>query len=179
MENEKRKYWFFGSKLNTGLLLILILLMAVALRWMYKNKKTYLPILGQESPVTQTDNQNAARSITYTYSNHGFSIELPIGSTPKKFDETDGGDISYFLFRGVYLDYSRRASWWEKNKLIKYTYMRDQKIGETTFKVYLWDNGTHYWFRNEESGYDFLATDNNESKLEELLKTFKFFNGNN
>lgn len=40
MENNK-KFWFFGSKLNTFLLLILIILMVIALRFMYKNQDAY------------------------------------------------------------------------------------------------------------------------------------------
>jgi hypothetical protein len=42
--NKKRKYWFFGSKLNTALLLILTILMVIALRWMSKNKQLYIPV---------------------------------------------------------------------------------------------------------------------------------------
>jgi hypothetical protein len=45
MDNEQqRKYWFFGSKLNTVLLLVLIILMAIALLWMYQDKGRYIPI---------------------------------------------------------------------------------------------------------------------------------------
>ncbi len=39
----QNKFWFFGSKLNTALLLILIVLMIFALRIMVENKETYLP----------------------------------------------------------------------------------------------------------------------------------------
>ncbi|MEJ0001907.1 MAG: Gmad2 immunoglobulin-like domain-containing protein [bacterium] len=38
-----KKYWFFGSKLNTALLLVLIILMVIALRFMYQNKQVYFP----------------------------------------------------------------------------------------------------------------------------------------
>ncbi len=49
MQNEmdKKEYWFFGSKLNTVLLLVLIILMIFAIRIMLQNKETYLPGLGQ------------------------------------------------------------------------------------------------------------------------------------
>ncbi|MCX6753957.1 MAG: hypothetical protein NTV03_02805 [Candidatus Nomurabacteria bacterium] len=40
---DKKKYWFFGSKLNTALLLILIILMIIALRYMFQNKEVYFP----------------------------------------------------------------------------------------------------------------------------------------
>ncbi len=45
---ENKKYWFFGSKLNTALLLTLIILMVVALKWMHENKEVYLPTMMQE-----------------------------------------------------------------------------------------------------------------------------------
>ena len=40
---------FFDSKLNTILLLILIILMIIALRWMFANKSTYLPGMTQSN----------------------------------------------------------------------------------------------------------------------------------
>ncbi len=56
---------FFGSKLNTVLLVILIILMIIALRFMYKNKETYFPSLGQQKITTNNlnsynPNQNTA-----------------------------------------------------------------------------------------------------------------------
>jgi len=50
MENNnlEKEYWgksFYGSKLNTVLLLILIVLMIFALRFMYQNQGEYLPDL--------------------------------------------------------------------------------------------------------------------------------------
>ncbi len=41
MENEQRKYWFFGSKLNSVLLIVLIVLMVIAIKQMYKNQEFY------------------------------------------------------------------------------------------------------------------------------------------
>ncbi len=46
---EEKKYWFFGSKLNTALLLVLIILMVIAIRFMLQNKETYLPIIKKET----------------------------------------------------------------------------------------------------------------------------------
>lgn len=42
-EDQSRKYWFFGSKLNTVLLLVLIVLMILALRIMMQDKGRYFP----------------------------------------------------------------------------------------------------------------------------------------
>jgi hypothetical protein len=45
---------FFGSKLNTVLLLILIVLMVGTLHFMWKEKETYLPYLNNEEEVKVT-----------------------------------------------------------------------------------------------------------------------------
>lgn len=55
---------FFGSKLNTALLLILIILMVIAIRFMYKNKEVYLPILSQKEQVGQNINNIENNIIT-------------------------------------------------------------------------------------------------------------------
>lgn len=52
---DKNKYWFFGSKLNTVLLLVLIILMIVALRWMSEDREKYLPTIPNEQ-VKQLNN---------------------------------------------------------------------------------------------------------------------------
>ncbi len=59
MENENKKYWFFGSKLNSVLLLILIILMIIALKWMHDNKEVYVPTVEQEkqTPTEQVMNR--------------------------------------------------------------------------------------------------------------------------
>ncbi len=46
---------FFGSKLNSVLLLILIVLMIFALRIMLKDKGTYLPVLEQNVPAREVE----------------------------------------------------------------------------------------------------------------------------
>jgi hypothetical protein len=55
---------FFGSKLNTVLLLVLIILMVIALRFMLKNKEVYIPILSQQQ--TQQINQQQNNNISNT-----------------------------------------------------------------------------------------------------------------
>lgn len=49
---EDKKCWFFGSKLNSVLLLILIVLMVIALRFMFQNKEIYFPT---ENNTTETE----------------------------------------------------------------------------------------------------------------------------
>jgi hypothetical protein len=45
---DNKKFWFFGSKLNTALLFILIILMIVALRWMYQDRQKYIKIFNDD-----------------------------------------------------------------------------------------------------------------------------------
>lgn len=45
---QNNKYWFFSSKLNTVLLLFLIILMIIALKIMFKDKSKYFPELAEE-----------------------------------------------------------------------------------------------------------------------------------
>jgi len=55
----KNKYFgseFYSSWLNTILIFVLIVLMVIALRFMYKNQETYLPVLQQENEVKQQVN---------------------------------------------------------------------------------------------------------------------------
>lgn len=50
---------FFGSKLNTGLLIILIILLAIAIKIMLQNKQVYLPEFSQPTS-TQTKTSEPA-----------------------------------------------------------------------------------------------------------------------
>ncbi len=45
---------FFGAKLNTVLLLVLIILMVIAIKIMLRNEATYLPFLASNQTQTQT-----------------------------------------------------------------------------------------------------------------------------
>ncbi len=49
-QEQSKKYWFFGSKLNTALLLILIILMVIAIRIMMKDSGTYFSMLSKKLP---------------------------------------------------------------------------------------------------------------------------------
>lgn len=50
---DKNKYWFFGSKLNTALLFILIILMVIAINIMRKDPTKYFPEFTQNK-IEQT-----------------------------------------------------------------------------------------------------------------------------
>lgn len=169
MENEQRKYWFFGSKLNTALLLILIILMVVALRWMYQNKQTYSLLPSPDGPgetLQYGEDNNTQIKDTYTYTNHGFSIELPKGFIPTEMKGENVPNLFVSLPKGGLIYGS--VSDWEKYTLPSYTYIKDQKIGETIFKTYVYDGVTSYWFKQGNVSYEFNNID------QDILKTFKF-----
>ncbi len=162
MENEQnKKYWFFGSKLNTVLLLVLIILMVVAIRIMLQNKETYLPVLENESNTTQNLKD------TYTYTNHGFSIELPKGYVPTENASEGGPAIGISLPQGG-LAYVTDATWWEQYGHQDFQYLKDEKIGSYTFKVFNYSGKTFYWLKQGNVGYEFSGIDIN------ILKSFKF-----
>jgi len=192
MENDQnKKYWFFGSKLNTALLLVLIVLMVIALVWMKKDGDKYFGFLekGDEQKVEQEEEKETEKEVvkpqvkdTYTYTNHGFSIELPKGFVPTETKIGPVGDANIMLSDSVKLSYNTNALSWEKIASQDLKYLRDEKIGETTFKVYseraIEINNEVYWFRQGNVGYHFsLATgadSTTKNSFFNILKTFKF-----
>ena len=54
---------FFGSKLNSVLLFILIILMIIALYVMFQNKETYLPKFVRQNPVVYTAQEEIPTNI--------------------------------------------------------------------------------------------------------------------
>lgn len=114
---------------------------------------------------------------TYVYTSNGFSIELPEGYTPSEITGETGPTLSFELPTG-WLIYVSDADWWEQNNLVgQAIYLRDQKIGETVFKVYRYsgssDGSEFYWFRQGNVAYLFNGTD-----IEEFMETFRFVGWN-
>lgn len=130
-------------------------------------KKIFIPII-IDNPIANT----------YTYKNHGFTIELPKGFVPKESDSEGGPYTTITLPEGNgVLGYLKDLSWWEKYDAPIYTYLGTEKIGTTTFLLYKY-NDTEYpnsdqryfIYKQGNVGYMFNVNDKNR----ELLKTFKF-----
>jgi hypothetical protein len=160
-----------SSKINTVLLVVLIILVGVGI-WMLYDKKE------GEYKNDQTINQNIPQpqipipatptvATTYTYKNHGFTMELPKGYIPHEEQSEGGPSISIGLPKNSHMAYVTNSTFWEQFNVSTYTYIRSEKIGSTTFKVY--DNGgqTTYWYKQGNVGYEFFGDI-------DLLKTFKF-----
>lgn len=112
MENEQRKYWFFGSKLNTALLLILIILMVVAIRFMLQNKETYLPVLSDksiQSAETQTSQNLRTGPVLTSYSTVDFSFDY---DSTAKIDKNNQP-----MYKGTTTQISKGQDWVQVNFL--------------------------------------------------------------
>ncbi len=183
----EKDYWgknFFGSKLNSGLLLVLIVLMVIALMLMSKDREKYFSFLGgdKEAVEEQKELEEKDETIrpqvkdTYTYTNHGFSIELPKGFIPK--EETGSMVTSISLPNGDTLLYISDAVTWEKSNMLfaKDCPPKDTRIGETMFKLYECGEQDIYWLKKGNVAYDFRTgvTSEQKSQLINLLSTFKF-----
>ncbi len=141
------------------LLLIAILLLAYIA---FKPKAVVAPIEeGTNTPVSEVKD-------IYTYTNHGFSIELPKGFVPAEIKSENNISTDISLSQGV-VQYVTNATWWEKNIFKNANYEKDEKIGSTTFKMYSYAGDVFYWFKQGNVGYEFSA-----DVTRKQLETFKF-----
>ncbi|MBP9711683.1 MAG: hypothetical protein KBD55_01475 [Candidatus Pacebacteria bacterium] len=105
------------------------------------------------------------------YSKQGFSIELPRGFTPTEYQAEGGPAIQISLPVGG-LAYVTNPSFWEKNNISSYTFVKEQKFGNNIFKVYLFGSDPVYWLTVGGVGYEFSAQQIDKAKLENLLQAF-------
>lgn len=81
---ENKKFWFFGSKLNTALLVVLIVLMVIALRWMSENRQVYFPEdsetkINKDSQVLKKDVVNNIKTTYLDYKSNGGTVVVQKG----------------------------------------------------------------------------------------------------
>lgn len=149
-------------KNNKILIILLMLILGLLVYLVFKPKDTLAPV-AENNPVGE---ENTQVKDTYTYTNHGFSIELPKGFVPSERQGENIPSLLVSLPKGA-LVYGTVADW-ERFTLPSYTYSKDQKIGETIFKVYTYDGVTSYWFKQGNVSYEFNNVDPS------ILRTFKF-----
>lgn len=125
-------------------------------------------------PIVIANTMSSAN--TYIYKNHGFMMELPKGYVPQEVKGETGPTISIALpGDSGWLIYITDATWWEKYNLTgQATFIRNEKIGSTTFKVYKYPNANEefYFFRQGNVAYVF------NGDIEQYMKTFKFVGWN-
>ncbi len=163
---------FFGSKTNGILLLILIILMIIALLWMWQDRQKYLSMLENKTEeVVQEEQGEQQVKDTYTYTNHGFSIELPIGFVPKETKNRTEASIDITLPGENRLVYVTDLSSMDFGILVPAN-IKKEKIGDTVFTVSAVDKNENsiYGFEQGNVGYHFIG----DTSLVDLLKTFKF-----
>ena len=94
----KNKYWIFRSDNYVGVLgIIFAVLVAVLIFLSFKYDKEHCTLWGCDDSVYLQEEMNEVNvKNTYTYTNHGFSIELPTGFTPveKDWQNGQGTDIT-------------------------------------------------------------------------------------
>lgn len=125
--------------------------------------------------------ENSVMGLNYIYKNHGVTFELPksfVMPAESRLENSSGVDMDVYVITlpNGYLSYTTSAPWWEKNNISQYKYVKDEKIGETTFKVYTNknDNGLivyYYWFKRGNVGYEFRF---NSELDKNILNTFRF-----
>jgi len=95
---------FFGSKLNSVLLLVLIVLMVIALRFMFKNKEIYLPSIAQdvkkenpENVINQKDQiQNSIEELVlwkWNMNSKTVTFKLPLDWGARSYDSGEGSSL--------------------------------------------------------------------------------------
>lgn len=135
-----------------------------------KNNK-YISYQGPEKLWVNENEEVSTTKDTYTYRNHGFTIELPKGFVPEEREYNSNYVIS--LPNNSNMLYITNASLWENNNLSN-KYIKNEKIGINNFKVY--DNGhvLNYYFRQGNVAY-LLFSDSLDYKY---INTFKFVGWN-
>jgi hypothetical protein len=145
-----------------------------------KNNK-YTSYHGSERLLVTEKEEISTNTDTYTYKDHGFTMELPKGYIPHE-EESEGGPAIMIKLPVGGLAYVTDATFWEKYNISPNSYIKDEKIGDTIFKIYNYENTKVYWFKKGNVGYEFsvvkFSTIKDTTELENLIKTFKFVGWN-
>ncbi|MEI6352345.1 MAG: hypothetical protein WCO35_00170 [Candidatus Nomurabacteria bacterium] len=157
--------------LKTILPIIIVIILVLLVLFFYKNSKNdsdnfiNKPI---ENTVATTTLNSGDSSTTYLYKNHGFSIELPKGYVVPTESVNGRGTYTEIYFPNSTMTYITDVVN-QDNNLSKFENKGEEKIGDTTFKIYFNKsmNAYLYWFKQGKVGYLFSGD-------KDLLKTFKF-----
>lgn len=173
-----KKYWLFKGDNWVGVLGIAVIIIIIGLIVAsFKYDKEHCTLWGCDyENFNYSEDKISEDNIkgTYTYTNHGFSIELPEGFVPKQEQQHSGPGLVISLPVGtlVYVTDSN-IDFWQTN-IKEYVYVQDKKIGETTFKIYTYLGSTYYWYQKGKVAYEFSISTDKKNELETILGTFKF-----
>lgn len=161
--------------------IIILIILGILVFNFYKNSKidpnSFIdkPTENVVATTTLNNTNSPTSSTTFLYKNHGFSIELPKGYVVKE-QKSEGGPAISISLPVSNLSYVTDSLFWEENAIPSYTYIKDEKIGQTLFKVYTYSGNNVYWFKQGKVGYEFIGREKVE--LEKLIETFKFIGWN-
>ncbi|MGI9118177.1 MAG: hypothetical protein ACR2IQ_01340 [Minisyncoccia bacterium] len=131
---ENKKFWFFGSKLNTVLLAVLIVLMVIALRWMSENRKMYVPELLKNNETVEKNINKKSVEVQ-----HGLgSIIYNVDVINKITSYYRNGNIDYYIENNLPYQLKGCDSYPIKNSMVDYSYYIkiDTYVADTTLDVY-------------------------------------------
>lgn len=179
MQNSKT------SKILLILLIILVLGFGVYLTGSKKSNQTEIPV---DNKTFEKENNNRDIKDTYTYTKYGFSIELPKGFVPQEIESETLPIVNIELpDKKGWLIYVKNFDLWENsnNFTKKMSYIKDEKIGLTTFKIYElvegFDLSRLYLFRQGNIAYVYFepsdieaGEESYENNSTNYLETFKF-----
>ena len=149
MENNnlEKEYWgksFYGSKLNTVLLLILIVLMIFALRFMYQNQGEYLPDLEVDNLSQKYSGfyENSSFSFKYDPKVKIIKLDNPVYGNEPNYFWIGIGPEEYFTYDKSYdveIEYSSGGEDIENNPALPLNIKLEekQKFGKNIFSVYI------------------------------------------
>ncbi len=125
------------------------------------------------APVKEAKVENEIVKDTYTYTNHGFSIELPKGFTPHE-EQSEGGPAATISlpWENTGIIYVTDSGFWEKNNLIvgdgRSCTQNIEVIGNSDFQKCIDStDGIFYWLKKGKVGYQLYGD-------KKYFLTFKF-----
>lgn len=166
------------NKTNTVIIILLIVILVLLIYLSFKPKDVNAPLNKSQTfgeQVLQNSNQPTKSINTYTYTNHGFSIELPKGFVPNEEQSEGGPSTTISMPLNNMIVYVTNADFWERHNFssIEEGNICEKGnivIGNKTFKTCkdnYSNNPEFYWLRVGNIGYEIHGNKND-------FKTFKF-----
>lgn len=166
------------NKTNTVIIILLIVILVLLIYLSFKPKDVNAPLNKSQTfgeQVLQNSNQPTKLINTYTYTNHGFSIELPKGFVPNEEQSEGGPSTTISMPLNNMIVYVTNADFWERHNFssIEEGNICEKGnivIGNKSFKTCkdnYSNNPEFYWLRVGNIGYEIHGNKND-------FKTFKF-----
>ena len=132
---ENKKFWFFGSKLNTALLVVLIVLMVVALRWMSENRQIYFPEVSKNNDTVEK-NVTDKKPVEIQRGSGVITDNIDVINKIKSYYKN--GNIDYYIENNLPYQIKGCDSYPIKDNMVNYNYYVkiDTYVADTSVDVY-------------------------------------------